>query len=74
MRMGTGQWTSGQRATEESLHTMSLWEKLEKVRVWFLNALFQLLECPLHSLRSYIVLCCESVTSVSELLPYSSVT
>ncbi|KAF1383514.1 hypothetical protein PFLUV_G00132670 [Perca fluviatilis] len=34
MMTGTGQWTSGQRAKEENLHTMSLWEELEKF--WFL--------------------------------------
>lgn len=35
MMMGTGQWTSGQRAKEENLHTISLWGELEKVMVSF---------------------------------------
>lgn len=36
----TGQWTSGQRAKEENLHTISLWGKLVKVKVYFQNGSF----------------------------------
>lgn len=35
--MGTGQWTSGLRAKRESLHTISLWGELEKVKMEFIN-------------------------------------